>query len=376
MNIELIAIILATLISGTIVRICIPKIMLVSLRKKLLDPTDPRKVHTDAASRLGGLSFFPAIFIATHLCIAGLGIFMPSIYEANHLDYQLTLEFTALIILFLVGLYDDIVTVRYIKKFIVQIFTAVLVVGSGTYVFGLYSGANVYEFSLYFTIPVSIVLIVFITNALNLIDGINGLASILSILAFTVYGVLFYSAGQIANSLVCFTASGALGPFFYHNVFGVRKRTKSRIFMGDGGALVIGFLLSIMSIKLWNIEDFNQGVIDAKLCHIMAFTMLLVPCLDVVRVVIHRARERKALFLPDKNHIHHKFMALGFTSQHSLLLIIGIQVVFVVVNLLLSISLNIFYILAIDLVLWTTFHMVMSRLIKRRVEKRLSSRTK
>ncbi len=355
----------AVLIGSSVVVSSIPKIMLISLKKRIFDPIDSRKVHTEAASRLGGVTFLPVIIIVSLLAIMSLrrtGLIM-----VNLDDYaQLGAVLASLLILYFVGLYDDIVSVKYRNKFIFQIITALWIIGSGVVVGDIYLLTDTYTLSEWVAVPLTVLVVVFITNAINLIDGVNGLASMLSIMAFAVYGIIFFLMGDFVDATLCFVAIGALAPFFYHNVFGVRRRTKARVFMGDCGALVLGLLLSVMAIKIWDVNVPINSFISANLCHVLVYTMLFVPCMDVVRVVIHRAMDHHPLFMPDKNHIHHKFMRLGFTPQLSLLPIIGFQLFFVFFNIALSTQLNFIYILLIDCILWTILHVWMSRIIKSR----------
>ncbi len=145
--------------------------------------------------------------------------------------------------------------------------------------------------------------------------------------------------------------------------------------MGDGGALVIGFLLSVMAIKLWNVDSAISGNTNDRIFHIMAYSMLFVPCLDVIRVVLRRARHKKPLFLPDKTHIHHKFMALGLTPQKSLLPIIAIQLFFAGLNVFLSFKLDIITIAAIDITIWSVFHVWLTRKIDNKLMIKKRSQT-
>lgn len=361
MIMQVVLILMAVLLSGTIVSYILPKILLVSLRKRLVDPIDPRKVHKSTAIRLGGVSFFPAIFISLSICI----ILVDMSYDVGF-DVQsaIFVEAAALLILYSVGLYDDIIGVKYRSKFVMQIVTAVMLTASGTYLKSIYFFDGVITMPVWFSVPFTILLIVFVTNAINLIDGINGLASMLSIIALIVYGVVFFLVDNSLYAAICFISAGAIAPFWYHNVFGIRKRNTTRIFMGDCGALVVGFLLSIMAIRVWNIPSGSSEYISSNVCHILAYTVLFVPCLDVVRVVLHRKRKKKPLFLPDNSHIHHKFMALGCTPQQALGRIVGIQVGFLLLNLLLCNVVNIINILIIDLIVWTIMHILLTKRIK------------
>lgn len=359
MTMPIIAILTSVLLSGTIVASVLPRILLLSLRKKLIDPIDSRKIHKSSASRLGGVSFFPAIFISLSVCIA-----LWQIYHHTEMKVPtvILVEGAATLMLYLLGLYDDIIGVRYRAKFKIQVVTALMLIVSGTYLESFYFFDQTLTIPLWLTIPLTTLLIVFITNAINLIDGINGLASMLSIIAFVVYGTVLFITNDYLYAALSLTAAGALAPFWYHNVFGIRKRTTARIFMGDCGALVIGFTLSIMAIKVWNISSNSYGI-SPSLCHIIAYTVLFVPCVDVIRVVLHRMKNKKPLFLPDNNHIHHKFMALGLTPRNALWVILIIQIFFIALNILLSAALNILFILLADLFIWIIMHIVITQKI-------------
>ncbi len=360
MGATLFAIVVSMALSVYIVSMLLPKILMLSLRKRVIDSIDSRKVHNSIASRLGGVAFFPAIYISLWLSLTLFNIFG---WIDVAIPQNLPLMFAALLILYIVGLYDDIIGVGYRAKFMAQIATGLMVVVSGTSLDFFYGVNSVIEVPHIVGYPLTILFIVFVVNAINLIDGINGLASMLSIIALLAYGSLFLVAREYVDAMISFTTASALAPFWYHNVFGIRRRTSSRIFMGDCGALVVGFVLALMSIRLWNIGADLNGFIHNELYYVMAYTMLFIPCIDVLRVIIRRYRLKRPIFLPDKNHIHHKFMALGCNARRSLWAIIVMQMLFVVLNLLLSFHLEIVYIFAIDVLVWIAINIIMRRAI-------------
>ncbi len=344
----------------------LPQIQLLSLRKRLIDPIDPRKVHSVPASRLGGVAFFPAILFSVWFCVSITNVYVPRIsgFEAIPIDVKMLLETLALLVLFMIGVYDDVIGVAYKRKFLVQIIAAILIVSSGVYFKTLHGLFGIYEVPEYIGIPATMFIYVFVTNAINLVDGIDGLASLISIMALIAYGIIFAIDGEIADCLVAFAAVGALLPFWYSNVFGIKRGARSKIFMGDTGALVIGAILGFLAITIWDMSNGSDGVPVGQLHYIIAYTMLIVPCFDVVRIIIHRFRAHKPLFLPDKNHIHHKFMALGFSPRRSLLWIVLINVLFVLLNIGLSYILNISLVVLVDIIIWTTTHILISKRIK------------
>ncbi len=344
----------------------LPHVQLLSLRKRLIDPIDPRKVHSVPASRLGGVTFFPSIFFAVWFCVAITHVFVPrfSGVEVVPIDASMMLETLALLILYMIGVYDDVIGVAYKRKFMVQIVAAALIVSAGVYFKTLHGFLGIYEVPEYIGIPATMFIYVFITNAINLVDGIDGLASLISIMALIAYGILFLLDVQTTDCLVAFATVGALLPFWYSNVFGIKRGARSKIFMGDTGALVIGAILGILAISIWNMSYGCDGKPVGQLHYIIAYTMLIVPCFDVVRIIIHRFRAHKPLFLPDKNHIHHKFMALGFSPRRSLLWIVAINAMFLMLNIGLSYLLNITLVVIVDVVAWTLMHIIITRKIR------------
>lgn len=347
----------------------LPRILVLSLRKRLIDHIDPRKIHRVPASRLGGVAFYPAIFFAVNICVVMVNILSPEgckIEDSN----VLSLESLALLSLFLIGIYDDILGVSYRNKFFVQIFASVLIMMSGVYFKTLNGFFGVHEIPDWLGVTLTLGFYIFVTNAINLIDGIDGLASSLSMMALGVYGVLLFDGGLIVEALIAVAALGALLPFWYGNVFGVRRGIQSKIFMGDTGALVIGALLGFTAVVVWN-KPFVDGVyssLDAQYST-LAFTMLLILCFDVMRIVVHRYLDKKPLFLPDRNHIHHKFIAVGYSPRRSLLCIMLMNALFLVVNLSLSFFIGFTYIVFIDLFVWTLIHIMLSKRIKQLVSR-------
>ncbi len=360
----------ALVLSSSIVFYFLPKIMLISLRNKLLDKIDSRKVHSSVASRLGGASFLPAIVITTILSSIALGMFNAGEVNAT-LSNQSLLVICSMIVLYFVGIYDDIEGMRYKEKFFYQFITAGLVVYSGICIVDFNGLCGVETIPTIIGMLFTIVLIVFITNAINLIDGIDGLASMLSIMAFGMYAIMFFLSNDYVNCIFCIAALGALAPFWHHNVLGIRKRMTSKIFMGDGGALVIGFLLSVMAVKLWGNHSFEGekfGYIS-DYSWVVAFTMLIIPCFDVVRVVLSRAKEKKPLFLPDKSHFHHKLLSLGLTPRQSLMALVCVNIVFLAVNWVLAVQhIGITIIVVLDVALWMAIHMTLTNMIKKQTQ--------
>lgn len=303
--------------------ILIPQILLIAFRKQLFDVPDERKIHHSSVPRLGGLAFEPVILFTMFIMLvfdvhAGRNQLMAEM-GANVLPLSICL--CSLILLYLVGIADDLIGVKYSAKFVVQIACGFLFLFGGLYVHNLHGLLFLDYLPMVVFWPLTILLVVFIINAMNLIDGIDGLASGLSAVALTYYGFVFFFQKEYAFAMVSFSTLGTVIPFFYYNVFGKAEKQR-KIFMGDTGSLTIGLILCFLSFRLAkeqipvDVEAFN-GVHPLFL----AFTPLIVPCMDVVRVFMHRIRKGTSPFLPDKSHIHHKLLFLGM-SQHAAMITI------------------------------------------------------
>lgn len=346
---------LTFLISVIIAWIIIPRILLISIKKKLFDEPNERKIHKFVVPRLGGVSFFPTILFAVCCAFAFRYLFGYEVKAiiAEYILPEMLLFICGLTLLYVIGIADDLVGVRYHKKFFVQLLCAVFFPISGLWINNLYGLLGVYEISAWIGMPLTVLTVIFITNAINLIDGIDGLASGLSSVALIVFGYLFLLNELYTYSMIAFASLGVLIPFFYFNVFG--NATEGRkIFMGDTGSLTLGYILSFLAIRYSqynpDIMPYTQGAV------VIAFSTLLVPALDVVRVVLLRARKGKALFLPDKNHIHHKFLDMGFSPRRAMLAILFISCAFSLYNIIMVHYMNISLLFVTDLVAWIGMH--------------------
>lgn len=344
-------------------QIIIPRILVISHRKRLFDQPDSRKVHHRPISRLGGVTFFPVILIV--MCTIGLLQF----YEMENITSSVISESLCLVaglmLLYMIGVCDDLIGVRYRRKFEVQILAAAFLPFAGLSIQNLGGLFGWYEISPLVGVPLTMLLTVFLINAINLIDGIDGLASGLCMVAITLFGMSFAWHGSWMYALLAFASVGVLIPFFFYNVFGNANRGH-KIFMGDTGSLTLGFILSVMVVKYVSVMVQESSRLDGAPV-VMAFSILLVPSLDVCRVVLNRFRRRVHPFKPDKSHIHHKFLNMGFTPRRSMILIQLMAVAFIVLTLvLLRIGLLAPVVFILDILVWTLMNVWFSRIISRR----------
>lgn len=344
--------------------VLIPQVLLISFRRKLFDISDERKIHQGAVPRLGGIAFKPVIFVVMALImgcnyVLGEKIILQS---ASANISQLAFLYSSLMILYLVGIADDLVGVKYRAKFFVQIVCGILLTIGGVWIDNLCGMFGVESIPNWLGSPISIFFVVFVVNSINLIDGIDGLASGLSSVAFLSYTIAFFYLGEFFYSMMSAAALGVLIPFFYFNVFGDSNKRK-KIFMGDTGSLTIGILLAFFSIEL---SSFCTSPSFPNINYfVLAFSPLIVPCFDVVRVFLFRIRKGRHPFKPDRSHIHHKLLNLGVSQHYVMILIVCLSLFYVVLNLLLSPYLNCLLILFVDILIWIMFNVIVSNRINK-----------
>ena len=351
--------------------VIIPRILVISHKKRLYDVPDARKVHTMPVPRLGGLSFFPVILMSMFLVIGFRLYFwdMDTSSLSFNMLYEYLFLFVGMTLLYLVGVCDDLVGVGYRYKFAVQIAAALLLALSGNW-FDSFGGLfGIYSVPVWVGVPFTVFIVVYITNAINLIDGIDGLASGLCCIALSVLSVIFFLRGQYVYALLAICTLGILMPFWCYNVFGNANRGH-KLFMGDAGSLTLGYVISFLIIHMSVTNEVSPTLSNPYM--VIAFSTVLVPLLDVIRVVLHRLREHKNPFLPDKNHFHHKLLRTGMRVRIVMVCIIAISAFFILLNSSLAWRVDITYLFFLNLFCWSILHVGLNGLIKRNRERKES----
>ena len=351
--------------------VIIPRILVISHKKRLYDVPDARKVHTMPVPRLGGLSFFPVILMSMFLVI-GFRLYFWDVNVSGlsfNMLYEYLFLFVGMTLLYLVGVCDDLVGVGYRYKFAVQIAAAFLLVLSGNW-FDSFGGLfGIYSVPVWVGVPFTVFIVVYITNAINLIDGIDGLASGLCCIALSVLSVIFFLRGQYVYALLAICTLGILMPFWCYNVFGNANRGH-KLFMGDAGSLTLGYVISFLIIHMSVTNEVSPTLSNPYM--VIAFSTVLVPLLNVIRVVLHRLREHKNPFLPDKNHFHHKLLRTGMRVRMVMVCIIAISAFFILLNSSLAWRVDITYLFFLNLFCWSILHVGLNGLIKRNRERKES----
>lgn len=292
---EFFLILLAVSLSFMLVVIIIPPILRVAREKKLFDTINNRKIHTTPVPPLGGVAIFIGFVLSTIVATDG--------YSFESLKYIVA----SIILMFFIGLKDDLLAISARKKFVVQIFAAMLLILLGNLqITNLHGMFGIYEIHSATGILLTLFIILAIVNAYNLIDGIDGLASGLAIFASSIFGGWFFIVGHIQFAIMSFALAGSLVGFSLFNVFG----KKNKLFMGDAGSLVIGLVISTIVIKFNEFNIIKNGQYSVVAAPAVSFSLVMVPLIDTLRVITIRLCNKKSPFHPDNNHIHHRLLAL------------------------------------------------------------------
>lgn len=292
--------------------VAIPTIIKISYLKHLYDVPDDRKVHGRIIPTLGGLAIFAGFTIS-------LSLFAPS--GTEFFEYQYL--YAALLLIFFIGLQDDILIISPLKKLLGQIIAAVFIVHLGgvqlTSLYGLFGIENIgHSYGQILTVFTLLV----IMNGFNLIDGINWLSGGVGIIVSSAFGVFFLVNGFLEYAVISSALVGAILGFLWFN------KTPAKIFMGDTGSLILGVINGVLCIHF--IEVNNQAtVLSFNSIPIVAFGIMIVPLFDTLRVFIWRMLKGKSPLNPDRNHIHHRLLELGFSHMKSSVIIMSVNLLFI-----------------------------------------------
>lgn len=305
-------ILLTASVSFIVTFLAIPIVLQVAEKKKLYDIPDERKLHTRPVASLGGVGIFAGFLLASLLSVQG------------SLNPEFQYFFAAAVVIFFLGLKDDLMILSASKKFIGQIIAASILIHLGGIrldsMHGLFGFEEVSEG---FGLALSYLTIIVVINSFNLIDGVDGLASSLGILTMSVFGVFFFAINQQAYALLAFAMAGSLVAFMIFN------HHPAKIFMGDSGSLMIGLINAILVIKFINVSDDPATVIRVDSVVAVAFSILIVPLLDTLRVFSIRIFNGKSPFTPDRNHVHHLLLDNGLNQPAVTFTCVAINIGFI-----------------------------------------------
>ena len=322
------------LISFSIVYFMIPIIIKIARMKNLVDVPNHRSAAKQIVPTLGGIAIYTGFRISQIISLDS--------YNVNELRYMSL----AVLVMFIVGLKDDIVGVSARSKLAIQVAMAFYLVYFGNYYFtNLHGIFGIYQIDYVVGTLLSIIAIVGIINSINLIDGIDGLSSGIGILISVVFGILFLNNGDYIYAMTCFCLTGSLIAFFLYNVFG----SSNKIFMGDTGSLILGTIVALLVIHFNEFTSAqNQNSVGLPA---ISLAIIIVPVIDTIRIFAIRLSQGKSPFTPDMNHIHHQMLRLTGNHLHSSLIIIAANalIIFLAFSLIDTIgNNNLFFLLLIS----------------------------
>ena len=286
----------------------IPPLMRLAERLSVVDVPDERKVHSHAIPRIGGIAMV-------------LGAIFPVMLWAT-LDRTMVSFLAALAVLLFFGAWDDSRDLDYRIKFFGQFVAVLLVVLIGDVKFAIFPFAGMEPVPELLSVPVTILFLVGTTNAVNLSDGLDGLAAGVSLLSLSAIALLAYFGDGQNIMLICFAVAGAIFGFLRYNTF------PARLFMGDTGSQFLGFTVGVLSIVLTQKSN-------TALNPVIPLFLVGLPIIDTLFVMGQRYREGRSLFAADRNHIHHRLLALGMKHYEAVAAIYLTQLVFVLLAVVL-----------------------------------------
>lgn len=288
-----------------------PKILKIAQMKNIVDNPDARKLQRIPVPVLGGVAVFFGIIIG--LCSSQIMLQSPNAF----------ILISAMSIMLYIGTIDDIMGLTPSIRFFIEILVVIWLMHINDTSINCFWGLwGIDTLSTWVSVPLTVVAAVGIINAINLIDGVNGLSSGYCFMASTMFALIFSATGDTAMTILAASAAGAVVPFFLHNVFGY----KTRMFIGDGGTLVFGtmmsmFVMNILSSDSPCAEYAAQGIGLAP----FALAVFSIPVSDTVRVMTSRILRGTSPFYPDKTHLHHLFIDLGFSHTGTTVTILSLN---------------------------------------------------
>ncbi|MGR6837138.1 glycosyltransferase family 4 protein [Syntrophomonas erecta] len=281
--------------------VSMPLVIKLAFRLGAIDRPNQRKVHAKPMPRMGGMAIFLAFILVMTCVVRVSGPFLGMIYGA--------------IIIFVVGLLDDIWQLSAWVKLVGQIIAAVVAIYFGVVVQFMTNPFDGFIDLGLLSIPVTMLWIVGVTNAVNLIDGLDGLAAGVSGIAAISLGIVALLQGQSAVALAAFVLVAAILGFLPYNFY------PARTFMGDSGSNLLGFLLACLAIL-------GTAKSAALISLFIPIVILGIPIFDTFFAIIRRIHNKAPIFRPDKDHLHHRLMAMGMSHRRSVFIIYGISAFF------------------------------------------------
>ncbi|WP_411893505.1 MraY family glycosyltransferase [Winogradskyella sp. A2] len=293
-----------------------PTILYVAKQRHLMDEPDGRSVHASKTPTLGGIGIFLSLIVVMTL----VGAFLNT--------KVLLLVMGGLTILFFLGLKDDLTVLSATKKFAGQILASgLLIIFTDTRIIGFSTILDIDVLPYWISIGFTLFVYVLIINAYNLIDGVDGLAGTFALVVSGIFVYFFVNASDLSLATIAIALCGALIAFLRLNFSNTNK-----IFMGDTGSLIVGFLLAFFTISFINMAQSDEQSIYYRDAPALAFALLFYPLADTLRIFFIRIFVHKSSpFKADQNHLHHRFIGIGFSHIKTTLTIVTINLIIILI---------------------------------------------
>ena len=303
---------LPVFIASLVVFLIHPRLVKIAKMKQIVDNPNARKLNKVPVPVLGGVGVFFGLMF-------GLGV---AGYYVRGMEIQFELIIAMMVMLY-TGVGDDIMDISPTARFALQICTVCMMMFlCGIYIDNFHGLWNVYRLPVAVAVVLTLVSGVGIINSINLIDGVDGLCSGYGMFASLLFGICFVRMGDMSYAVLAFSMFGALIPFMMHNMFGA----KYKMFLGDGGSLVLGFICSLYVMRI--IQSGSDHITGSTVSFTLA--VLAIPVFDTLRVMTARMLKGRSPFSADKTHLHHMFIGLGFShvlTSVNMLILNGLVVV-------------------------------------------------
>ena len=340
------------LISFIIGFLGMPVIVRIAKAKGFVVRPNKRMSHTGEVPNIGGLN----------ICFSYMLTYL--LFEYNSLD-QNQFFLIGMFAIMAIGFIDDVLVLTPMAKLFGETLAGIALIGFAdiriTHLHGL---LGITEIGIIPSYLISLFILIAIINAVNLIDGIDGLASGLGILYCLFFAVYFGLAGELSWSSGSICMIGALAVFFIYNVFGSREK----IFMGDSGSLLLGYLLTAFVFRFCEINAYHEVPewLHMNAAPAVAICVLTVPIFDTIRVSLTRIKKHKSPFQPDKNHIHHLLLRTGLNHIQTTCVLLSVSLLFVGLGIL-GRNWNMWVLAITDFAIATCLTIVLWRIINRKM---------
>ncbi len=353
--------ILIAMFSFTIGLICMPVVIKIAKVRHFVVKPNKRMSHKGEVPNIGGIDIFMSFILAYLL------------FEYDQLQNSQYI-FIGVFLILMTGFVDDLLAISPGWKLFGELIAGTfLILISNIRLTNLHGFCGIHDIPLISSIFLSFFVFIVIVNSLNLIDGVDGLASGLGIIYSLFFAIYFQQIGEIHLSILAYCLIGSLAVFFIYNVFG---RSKRKIFMGDSGSLLLGYMMTLFVFRFCEINAScpDLGIFHSQSAPSVMIALLAIPLFDTMRVMAARIRKHQSPFTADKNHLHHLLLRIGLPHVQVTCVLLCLTVGSIAIGWSLRNLAN-GYLTAIIFVYCTLYTWIIWLLVKRKERKNLPQET-